>query len=449
MELDELEARLLPFAKAQYGDVDLQVYGVHKMPGHAGFSYGFSVRSRGEEESWFLRLPPPGAKWEGTADVMRQVAVLRALDGTDVPHCPVKWAGEEGADLEWFGCPYFVVPCLEGDVVRTEPGEWTPALPKKTRWDMARQSMSALAALHRIPYEALVPRLGEPIPFDVDVKRWDRFEGRMARPEDFARLPSLRQKLLDRAPEDAAVGVFHGDFQFANNFYSFEGELLAVIDWELTGIGATLNDVGWVATFNDAAAWTHDGFLKPTDVMPDAEELCAMYEAAWGEPLRDVAWFRALAGYKFAVITGLNLGLHRRGQARRPRPGKIIGDSIPTLLARSEELLRSRSGQAVGLARPCGSSPASNSPAVEVVEPSRTIPPPRISKIPVSRDVRSASQRGAWGSRKRSFITTLPYGDLLYASRSTGYPRTAAPTTTRGVLTDARRFGPRSLLAHR
>ena len=49
MELEELEARLLPFARAQYDDPEVQVYGVHKMPGHAGFSYGFSVRSAGVE----------------------------------------------------------------------------------------------------------------------------------------------------------------------------------------------------------------------------------------------------------------------------------------------------------------------------------------------------------------------------------------------------------------
>ena len=254
MELDELESRLLPFARDRYGDGDLEVYAVHKMPGHAGFSYGFSVRSRGVEESWFLRLPPPGVKWEGTADVLRQVAVLRALDATAVPHCSVKWAGD---DLEWFGSPYFVVPQLEGDVARTEPGEWTAELPEATRVGMARQCMRALAEIHRLDYKPLVARLGEPIPFDTDVIRWDRFMEKLARPEDFARAPAVREKLLSRCPDDAHVGVFHGDYHFGNTFFSFEGELLAVIDWELTGIGATLNDLGWVATFNDAPAWAH------------------------------------------------------------------------------------------------------------------------------------------------------------------------------------------------
>ena len=126
MELAELEQRLVPFARAKYADPDATVCEVHKMPGHAGFSYGFTVVSRGRREGWFLRLPPPNVQWKGTADVLRQVAALRALDGGLVPHCSVKWAG---ADLEWFGSPYFVVPKLNGDVLRLAPGDWGAKLP--------------------------------------------------------------------------------------------------------------------------------------------------------------------------------------------------------------------------------------------------------------------------------------------------------------------------------
>jgi hypothetical protein len=77
MELPELEERLVPFARTKYSDPFAQVTAVYKMPGHAGFSYGFTVRSEGVTESWFLRLPPPNVQWKGTADVLRQVAGIR------------------------------------------------------------------------------------------------------------------------------------------------------------------------------------------------------------------------------------------------------------------------------------------------------------------------------------------------------------------------------------
>ena len=72
--------------------------------------------------------------------------------------------------------------------------------------------------------------------------------------------------------------------------------------------------------------------------MPRADELVAWYAAAWGEPVADLAWFRALAAYKFAIITGFNLGLHRRG--KRPDPlWERIGQSIGSLQSRALELL--------------------------------------------------------------------------------------------------------------
>lgn len=332
MELDELEERLPAFVREHYADADATVSRVHKMPGHAGFSYGFTAHSRGREESWFLRLPPPKVKWRGTADVLRQAEVLRALDGTTVPHCTVQWAGD---DLEWFGRPYFVVPALEGDVVRLGTGEWASKLPQETRKWMAEQAIEALANIHRVD-PARAPYLGDPVPFERDVTRWDRFYERAADPERLAAVPDVRARLLETLPGDAPLGIFHGDFQWSNLFYAPDGQLLAVIDWELTGIGATLNDVGWLATFNDPRAWP--GRPLGGGLMPGAEELVAMYERAWGEPLPDLRWYRALAAYKFAIITGFNLSLHRRG--RRPDPTwELTKLSMSTLIDRALDLL--------------------------------------------------------------------------------------------------------------
>ena len=334
MELAELEEKLGPFCRAKYDDPDVTLSGVHKMPGHAGFSYGFSVESRGSQESWFLRLPPPHVNWRGTADVLRQVEVLNALDGGPVPHCSVRWSGDE---LEWFGRPYFVVPKLEGDVLRLGPGEWGAKLDPDTLRRTAQQAMTALANIHRLAVER-VPYLGEPIPFDQDVTRWDRFFERAADPEALSGVPEVKERLLARIPADAPVGVFHGDFQTSNLFYAPDGELLAVIDWELVGIGATLNDVGWVATFNDPEAWDEARGVGASGLWPGAEELVAMYAEAHGAQLSDLNWFRALAAYKFTIITGFNLGLHRRG--KRPDPTwEITARSQRPLVERARALL--------------------------------------------------------------------------------------------------------------
>ena len=334
MDIEEIQPHLVGFCRAKYGDENAEVTDVITMPGHAGFSYGFTVKTADKTESWYIRLPPPNVKWKGTADVLRQVAVLNALDETDVPHCTVKWSGD---DLEWFGCPYFIVPLLEGDILRLEPGGWGEKLSQARLEKLGRQIMKSLAGIHRVDWEKKAPGLGPPIPFDQDVIRWDRFLDRMADPERFKDVQEVRRLLLAKQPEKSPIGIFHGDFQLSNLFCAYDGNLIAVIDWELVGIGSTLNDVGWVATFSDQKAWSMEGYARRMFLDPDT--LVGMYMEEYGSPLPDIRWFRALAGYKFAIISGLNLSLHRRG--KRPDPlWEEMKFSIDTLIGRALELLQ-------------------------------------------------------------------------------------------------------------
>ncbi|MDP6374449.1 MAG: phosphotransferase family protein [Pseudomonadales bacterium] len=337
MELPELEERLPAFCRARYATADIEVVEVVKMHGLAGFAYGFRVQVEGRVDGWFLRLPPPNVNWVGTADVLRQVAALNAMDGADVPHCSVQWSGD---DLKWFGRPYFVVPWLAGDVLRIADGEWGGKLNQAQRLDLGMQAMSALAGIHKVD-PAAASYLGDPVAFGDDVKRWDRFYERVAEPQRLELVPTVRQKLLDSAPQDAPVGIFHGDFQVGNLFCSPEEvKLLAVIDWELCGIGAVHNDLGWAVTFSDPAAWTLRDGEGPggRDMFLDPGTLIELYSDAYGERPGCMNWFRALAAYKFSIIAGFNLSLHRRGKREDPL-WEEIGLSMGPLIARADELV--------------------------------------------------------------------------------------------------------------
>jgi aminoglycoside phosphotransferase (APT) family kinase protein len=307
MELDEIQSRLQPFARAKLNDPNATVSGVEKGPGHAGFSYFFDITSDGLVTRYFLRLPPPGVKLEGTADVMRQVAAVRALAGTDVPHAPILWAGTEE---EWFGVPYFVQPRLDGDTLKDE---WPLQFSTEQLRDMARDAMGALAGIHKVD-PAKAPYLGEYWGYEFDVNRWERFYERAAEPQLLALQPRVKQLLLEKIPHDARIGIYHGDFQWSNLLYGRDARLLAVIDWELCGIGPTLNDVGWICAFSDPEAWAHQTERR----MPHGDELEAWYREAYGTLESNLKWFKALAMYKFAIISGLNLSLHRRGKRHDP-----------------------------------------------------------------------------------------------------------------------------------
>ena len=331
VELEELQQRLVVFCHAKYADDSLAVVDVFKMPGHAGFAYGFSVECGANLDKWYIRLPPPNVQREGPAVVLRQVAALAAMP-VEVPHFVVKWSGD---DPHWFGRPDFIVPQLQGDVVRLDGTGWVSDLDVSTTRGMATQAIDALVRINKLDWKQ-APYLGAPVALDADVVRWDRFVDKAAEPQRLQLVPAVREMLLQQLPADAPVGIFHGDFQWSNLFYSKQGELLAVIDWELVGVGAVLNDIGWFATFNDPTAWAdvaHRGHY-----MPQAEDLIAMYIDAYGEDLPDIDWYRALAAYKFAIITGFNLMLHRRGKRHDPM-WETTKDSMQPLLHRAHELL--------------------------------------------------------------------------------------------------------------
>ncbi|MGE3077079.1 MAG: phosphotransferase family protein [Dehalococcoidia bacterium] len=307
MELDEIGGRLGPFVRAKLDDPGATVENVAKGPGHAGFSYFFDAVSHGLRTSYFIRLPPPGVKLEGTADVMRQVAAVRALKDTAVPHAPILWAS---AEEDWFGVPYFVQPRLDGDTLKDE---WPLQFSKEQLRVMAKDAMTALAGIHKVD-PALAPYLGDYWGFEFDVTRWDRFYERAAEPQLLALQPRVKELLIEKIPHDARISIFHGDFQWSNLLYSRKAELLAVIDWELCGIGPGLNDVGWICAFSDPDAWAHEQERR----MPHGDELEEWYREAYGDVAGDIRWFKALAMYKFGIITGFNLMLHRRGKRHDP-----------------------------------------------------------------------------------------------------------------------------------
>ncbi|HYM58441.1 MAG TPA: phosphotransferase family protein [Solirubrobacteraceae bacterium] len=328
---DQLAAQLVRLCRDRTGDPLSRVSEVGALPGHAGFSFAFTLVSGGRCERLVLRLPPPGVKHEGTADVVRQARLMETLGAHGIPVPPVRWYGNEP---DWFGRPYSVVALRPGRTFSFEHPRESPLGPESVA-ELAEQAIAVLATLHVLDSRRVAPWLGPPLPPAEDVERWDRFRERSADPQLVALGPELRRRLLERAPREVRVGIFHGDFQWSNLLID-GGGLAAVLDWELAGVGAVRNDLGWLQVFSDTESWAEDGPAMPPGL--DPAELEVLYREATGDREGDAGWFRALAGYKFAVISGFNLMLHRRGKRHDPF-WEQLATSIPILMERALEIL--------------------------------------------------------------------------------------------------------------
>ncbi|MGD9996041.1 MAG: phosphotransferase family protein [Ilumatobacteraceae bacterium] len=326
-----LQAQLDQWAAAHYHE-GVMVRDLRPMPGHAGLSFGFDVRdSTGTLDRLVMRMPPKGVRRSGNTDVLRQVPLLRALAAAGVPVAPLVWFDD---DERWFEVPYFMVRFLHGETYQVR--DPAPAFARVSCADVLRSAVEALASVHRVDHQRLLPSWEAPKDLHTEIDFWVPILQKAAEPEWTELGERTRRLLLERVPDDPHVGIFHGDFQTSNLLFD-EANVVAVIDWEISGIGAQLLDLGWLLFMNDADSWADGAGLR---VVPAFDEIVGWYARAVGRPvdLDDVAFYRALSAYRFGAISGLNVMLHRTG--KRPDPEwERIAASVPTMFTRAADLL--------------------------------------------------------------------------------------------------------------
>lgn len=329
---EETVTHLNALVRAKTGDSGARAHSLEPLPGHAGFSYSFILdRSNGGTPAGKLvvRIAPPGVKISGPADIVRQAKIMASLADAPVAVPPVYWYGDEA---EFFGRPYMVVGFLDGFKLSESP------LPLAHLKRLGRKGIETMAALHNVAWEPRRDAFGEPFPLSEEFKRLDYLLDRPTLdPAAVARAPELRERLRSTIPQKTRIGCVHGDFQWSNVLFN-EERPIALIDWEISLIGATLIDLGWICFFSDRGSWVATEVSRGT--LLSAEEMVAIYSevAPFPVAIEEVRWFRALAGYRFGVITCFNLMLHRRGKRDDPH-WEEIALSAPRMFEHGLELI--------------------------------------------------------------------------------------------------------------
>ncbi len=265
--------------------------------GHSGFTYFVSTA----EGDYVLRLPPPGARIAGTADVMRQGRLMSALHEAGLP-TPRVLIIEHEAVID--GRPFILMEKVEG--LRIEA---TSQLERAE--DIAA---SAIDVLHRLQTLA-IERTGigdeEPVRLNAEMMRWGMLMQRS--PEELTtRAGELGGLLAAQVPLERKPTLVHGDYHYGNMLF-LGHEVVAILDWEIAQIGQPLLDLGCLCIV--AIRRQYQGAPNPGGAIDvSMEQLYEMY----GVGAEEMRWFAAMSLYKYASIFGYNLMLHRKG--RRPDP---------------------------------------------------------------------------------------------------------------------------------
>jgi aminoglycoside phosphotransferase (APT) family kinase protein len=272
-------------------------------PGATGFSNEtliVDVSWDGGESSYVVRVAPTGYSLFPDAVFDRQYRVLRALERTSVPVPTVRWYEQDAGVL---GAPFFVMDEVQGRVPPDNPpyhmAGWLHDVSPEHRARVWWGAIDTIAELHRLDWkglelEFLTGGLAEQLDYYT---RW------LTEIEKDEPVPMARQTLewlLGHLPEDELTVLCWGDARVGNVMYDDDGNRLAVLDWEMVGLGAPAQDVAW-ALFLDRHH--SEGVATPRlEGFPSAEETVARYEERSGIRLRDLEFYEVFAAFRFCVI---------------------------------------------------------------------------------------------------------------------------------------------------
>ncbi|ORV99469.1 acyl-CoA dehydrogenase [Mycobacterium lacus] len=289
-----------------------------------------------------LRMPGARADAARIDGLLREIRLVRALAGTDVPHAGLIAADETGTVL---GAPFYVMAAIDG--WSPMDGGWRAPFDTDlgARRGLAFELVDGAARLGRVDWRARgLEGFGRPDGFhERQVDRWLTFLGAY-RVRELPGLDEASDWLRRNRPAHYTPGIMHGDYQFANVMFTHgaPARLAAIVDWEMTTVGDPLLDLAWALLGYDGERPRDDGFYLDMRGMPPRGELLEHYEKVSGLSTENIDYYLVLANWKLGIVLEKTYAAAVRTGRVDPKITEALGSMIPRLIATAAELARTR-----------------------------------------------------------------------------------------------------------
>ena len=294
--------------------------------GHSNLTYLVTDR-RGQR--FVLRRPPLGKLLPGAHDMAREHRAISALGATGVP---VPEALGFCDDEDVTGAPFYAMSFVEGHVLHDQQIA-AAVYGRRLRHRVGLSLADSLHALHAVDVdEAGLGGLGRREDYvGRQLRRWFR-QYDASRALSVPLLDELHESLLAARPQQQRAALVHGDYRLGNCIADDEGEIAAVLDWEICTLGDPLADVGYLlATWAEPGDEWH-GVSTPPSMAPGfaaRDEVLARYASATDLDLSQIGFYVAFNHWKIACIQEGVYARYIKGQ--KPSSGidvDAIGDSV-------------------------------------------------------------------------------------------------------------------------
>lgn len=293
--------KLAAYLSAKLKAPDLSVHDLSRIPGGASReTYRFRARYTKDgaaiERKLILRRDPPASLIE--TERSTEYRAYEAFHRLGLP-VPEPIALELDADV--LERPFFVMTEIEnaqvGSILAPDPYGIH-------RDKIGRQFWSILGRIARADPAAL--GLGD---FDGpggpddcwrhETARWEKvIDEDEDEPQPIARA-ALRWLKRHPPPPAEKICVVHGDYRSGNFLHDADGEIRAILDWEMAHLGDPLEDLAWALD----PLWAHHDPSHPAGTLAREDAIAVWEEASTMKADRAaLAWWEIFASFKGCAI---------------------------------------------------------------------------------------------------------------------------------------------------
>lgn len=289
---------------------------------------------------YVLRRPPLGHVLQSAHDMSREHKIIDALRDSDVP-VPGNFGlcQDESVNAADFYIMNFIGGLVLNDSTVAEQ------VPEGQRRSISEHVVEILCRLHAInPDDVGLGDLGRKEAYlERQIKRWTT-QWEASKTHEIPEMEESCRILKERMPEQVGATIVHGDYRLGNMIVA-DGEVKAILDWELCTLGDPLADVGyilnnWVSKEEvlelgegDQSPTAAGGFISRADII-------SIYEKNTGRDLSGINYYRAFSHWRLAAIG--------QGVYKRYLVG-AMGESRDVDLDRQKEGVKRRARSALDL----------------------------------------------------------------------------------------------------
>jgi aminoglycoside phosphotransferase (APT) family kinase protein len=316
-----LIARLTPWWSGQIGE-PVSIQAAERIPGGASrqtwrLRLGPTVATNGAtggpasappavasdsltQGEFILRLDPPASLIE--TDRVREFQALKAFHESDVPVPEALWMVPEAQVL---GGAFFVMRAVPDGIagplrLMQPPYVAHHARMAEQKWmTLGRIACADPALLSEASQNAVLSDAYRKPDWMGALDEWQAMLEADALTPQPIQLAALRWLRRHPPPPPARRSVVHGDYRTGNLLFSQEGELLAVLDWEMVHAGDPLEDLAWGLN----RVWCFQGDERRGGLLP-RDQAIALWERASGLQADPVAlhWWELFSCVKGQAI---------------------------------------------------------------------------------------------------------------------------------------------------